>query len=62
LVKAIEICVTGSMVAGGTLSGLLGVLFTSKNFLHDENISSPINPIIDNIYFISDKFEIKVEF
>jgi hypothetical protein len=62
LAKAIEICVTGSIVAGGTSSGLLGVRFTSKYFLHDENSSTPISPIIDNIYFISDKFEIKVEF
>src|SRR6478672_769876 len=35
--KAMATVVVGKRVVGGTLSGLLGVLFTSRYFLHEAN-------------------------
>jgi hypothetical protein len=46
LAKAIAIVVVGNNTDGGTLVGLLGVLFTSRYFLQDVNKASIIKNII----------------
>jgi hypothetical protein len=47
--------VVGNITLGGTVSGLLGVSFTSRYFLHDENDASIIKGRIS--FLIPDFFK-----